>query len=90
MGPGKGTLSCDIIRTFKQLNMLSKMTFYYVEISETLKTAQQENIIDALRKENIFVSQDMDTKDLYDEELDLKFVWKKNLQQISKEEFEKK
>ena len=66
------------------------MTFYYVEISETLKTAQQENIIDALRKENIFVSQDMDTKDLYDEELDLKFVWKKNLQQISKEEFEKK
>ena len=76
LGPGKGTLLWDILRTFSQLNILSNMTFNLVEISDNLKEIQRDNIIDTLRKRKIYISQDLKTKDLYDENLNLKFEWK--------------
>ena len=86
-GPGLGTLSCDIIRTFKQLNMLQNITFYYVEISEPLREKQQDNIREAMGK---YLSQDLETGDLYDDELNLKFIWKDNISKIARAEYDKK
>ena len=53
LGPGKGTLMWDMLRTFSQLNVLSNMTFYLVEISDNLKEVQKENIIETLKKRKI-------------------------------------
>ena len=46
VGPGKGTLMCDMVRTFSQVNILSNMTFHLVEISENLKEVQRDKIME--------------------------------------------
>lgn len=90
MGPGTGKLSWDILRWFKQLNVLSNMTFYYVEISDKLKELQQDNIIQMMRDNGVYLSQDLNTKNLYETKLGLKFIWEKDLRYIMKSEFTRK
>ncbi|XP_043475311.1 protein arginine methyltransferase NDUFAF7 homolog, mitochondrial [Leptopilina heterotoma] len=44
LGPGRGTLSNDILRVFKQLQCADKVSLHLVEISPTLSEIQAKNL----------------------------------------------
>jgi NADH dehydrogenase [ubiquinone] 1 alpha subcomplex assembly factor 7 len=85
VGPGKGTLLCDMIRAFANVKMLSNMTFYLVEISESLIVEQRDSIIATLKNQGIYVSIDLETKDLFEDSLNLKFKWSDKIETIRNE-----
>ncbi|CAG9320125.1 unnamed protein product [Blepharisma stoltei] len=44
LGPGRGTLTCDILRTLKSLDCLSGLSIHLVDVSAALRKIQKENI----------------------------------------------
>ncbi|XP_020293289.1 protein arginine methyltransferase NDUFAF7 homolog, mitochondrial isoform X2 [Pseudomyrmex gracilis] len=44
LGPGRGTLTNDILRVFKKLNLLDKISVHLIEISPILSTIQAEKL----------------------------------------------
>ena len=63
------------------------MTFYLVEISDKLKEVQRDNILELLKKYKIYPSLDLKTQDLYENKLNIKFIWKKDFLAVRNLEF---
>lgn len=45
LGPGKGTLAVDILRTLKSLNMAVGLSYHFIDLSPHLKKVQQNSIL---------------------------------------------
>nr|XP_031839956.1 protein arginine methyltransferase NDUFAF7, mitochondrial isoform X2 [Nomia melanderi]XP_031839957.1 protein arginine methyltransferase NDUFAF7, mitochondrial isoform X2 [Nomia melanderi] len=53
LGPGRGTLIKDILRVFKQLNVLNNISIHLVEISPALSLIQANNLCKTSKEHNI-------------------------------------
>ncbi|XP_024940398.1 protein arginine methyltransferase NDUFAF7 homolog, mitochondrial isoform X2 [Cephus cinctus] len=52
LGPGRGTLSKDILRVFKQLKIIDKVSLHLVEVSPTLSAIQAKNLCTSTEEVN--------------------------------------
>lgn len=57
IGPGTGTMMCDVLRTLKQFTgNLKNVQINLVEASANLRKVQQDKILKFLQDEQIFLS----------------------------------
>ncbi|KAF7383499.1 hypothetical protein HZH66_012849 [Vespula vulgaris] len=52
LGPGKGTMIQDILRVFKKLTFINKISVHLVEISPALSTIQAQNLCTYIEENN--------------------------------------
>jgi NADH dehydrogenase [ubiquinone] 1 alpha subcomplex assembly factor 7 len=80
LGPGRGTLSLDIMRTLKDLGGLNGLHYSYVDMSPALTHIQQKTVHDYWAEEPLMSEQINDVARFFNKTAS--FYWAKHLSQV--------
>jgi len=88
LGPGTGKLALDILRSLLKIRKsLDGINMSFVDISDQLKTTQQQKLLNFLQSKNIFMNyKEIDKLDTFTSEGKFSMCWGKNLKEVNEYE----